>query len=164
MMTRTMTTAAVVAVTLGIAGPAFAQARGLEGVWGVLTQNRNCTTNAAIGSPTHALVTYHADGTISESQYIPVFAVGQVSESHGSWGFSGGGTFAARFVRMINFDTAAGTPPGSPGFQAGWMVGTQTFDLTGPDSFTQTGSTQFFNLNRQVYRVGCASRVGERFK
>jgi hypothetical protein len=44
------------------------------------------------------------------------------------------------------------------------MVGTQNFVLIGPDSFTQTGSTQFFNLNREVYRVGCASRVGERFK
>ena len=65
---------------------------------------------------------------------------------------------------MANFDSAAGTPPGSPGFQAGWLIATQSLALTGPDSFTMTGSTQFINLNREVYRVGCASRVGERFR
>jgi hypothetical protein len=62
---------------------------------------------------------------------------------------------------MVNFDTAPGT---SPAFQAGWQIATQTITLTGPDNFTMTGSSQFFNLNREVYRVGCASRVGERFK
>jgi hypothetical protein len=156
--------AAGVAVLLGLAGPAFAQARGLEGVWGIVTQERNCTTNAALGSPTRAMVTYHADGTLHESRYIPVFATGQLSEVHGTWSFAGGGTFATRNVTMINFDTPAGTPPGLPTFQAGWMVGVQNVVLTGPDSFTMTGTTQFFNLNREVYRVGCASRVGERFQ
>jgi hypothetical protein len=159
-----MTRAAVgVAVVLGLAGPAFGQSRGLEGVWGVVTQERNCTTNAALGPPTRALVTYHGDGTVSESRYIPVFAVGQLSDVHGNWSHIGGATFTARTVLMINFDTPAGGPPGLPVFQAGWMVGTQNFVLTGPDSFDMTGTTYFFNLNREVYRVGCASRVGERF-
>lgn len=152
------------AVLLGATSPAFGQSRGLEGVWGVVTQDRNCTTNAAQGSPTRALVTYHGDGTVSESRYIPVFAIGQLSDVHGTWRHTGGATFTASTVLMINFDTPAGGPPGSPVFQAGWMVGTQSFVLTGPDAFTMTGSTQFFNLNREVYRVGCASRVGERFK
>ena len=156
--------AAGVAVMLGLASPAFAQARALEGVWGVVTQDRNCTTNAAQGSPTRALVTYHADGTVSESRYIPVFALGQLSEGHGTWNFAGGGTFAGHVVAMVNFDTAAGTPPGLPVFQAGWQVATQTIILTGPDSFTMTGRSEFVNLNRDVYRVGCASRVGERFR
>jgi hypothetical protein len=65
---------------------------------------------------------------------------------------------------MVQFDTAPGTPPGSPGFQAGWQIATQTITLTGLDSFTMTGSSQFFNANREVYRTGCASRVGERFR
>ena len=156
--------AAGVAVMLALASPAFAQARALEGVWGIVTQDRDCTTNAARGTPTRALITFHGDGTFRETRYIPVFAPGQLSDGHGNWTFAGSGTFAGHVVSMLNFDSAAGTPPGSPGFQAGWLVATQNYVLTGPDSFTMTGSTQFINLNREVYRVGCASRVGERFR
>ena len=153
-----------IALVFALTGTARGQGRTLEGVWGVLTQNRNCATNAPIGPPTRALVTYHLGGTLSESRNIPVFAVGQQSESHGIWRHDGGLTYTGRVVTMINFETALNTPPGSPGFQAGWQVATQTITLLGPDNFTMTGVSQFFNLNREVYRVGCASRVGERFQ
>jgi hypothetical protein len=152
-----------VAVLLGAAEQASGQPRALEGVWGVVTQERNCATNAAIGPPTRALVTFHAGGTITESRYIPVFAPGQLSDGHGLWA-GDGPTYTGRVVTMVQFETAPNTPPGSPGFQAGWQIATQTITLTGPDSFTMTGSSQFFNANREVYRTGCASRVGERFK
>jgi hypothetical protein len=145
-------------------GAAFAQGTSVEGVWGVVTQERNCTTNAAMGPPTRALVTYHAGGTLSESRVIPVFLPGQLSEGHGVWRPDGGQTYAARVVTMVTFESAPGTPPGSPGFQAGWQIATQTITLTGPDHFTMTGRSEFFNTSREVYRVGCASRVGERFK
>ena len=65
---------------------------------------------------------------------------------------------------MVQFETGPNTPPGSPGFQAGWQIATQSITVTGPDSFTMTGTSQFFNATREVYRVGCASRIGERFK
>jgi hypothetical protein len=157
-----MTRAAVaVAVLLGLASPAFAQARALEGVWAVATQDRNCATNAPQGSPTRALVTYHADGTVSESRHIPVFATGQLSESHGIWNHDGRGNYQGRVVTMINFASAAGT---APSFQAGWMLATQTIALVGPNAFTMTGSTDFYNLDLQVYRVGCATRVAERLR
>jgi hypothetical protein len=81
-------TTVVVALLLGATGLAFGQPR-LEGAWGVVTQERNCTTNAAIGPPTRALVSYHAGGTVSESRYIPVFAPGQLSEGHGTWSQDG---------------------------------------------------------------------------
>jgi hypothetical protein len=151
------------AIVLASAGTALGQGT-LEGIWGVVTQERNCTTNAAMGPPTRALVTYNAGGTVGESRYVPVFAAGQLSEGHGIWRHEGGPTYTGRVVTMVTFETAPGTPPGSPGFQAGWQIATQTITLTGPDSFTMTGSSQFFNTNREVYRVGCASRVGERFK
>jgi hypothetical protein len=157
--------AAVVAVVIaGSASPVLAQARGLEGVWGVVTQERNCTTNAALGPPTRALVTYHTGGTLSENRSIPVFATGQLSDTHGIWSHDGGATFSTRTVTMVQFETAPGTPAGSPGFQAGWLMNAQTITMSGPDNFTSTGSGQFFNLNREVYRVGCASRVGERLR
>jgi hypothetical protein len=153
-----------VALLLGSASPALAQARTLEGVWGVVTQERHCATNAPLGPPTRALVTYHAGGTLGESRIIPVFATGQLSEGHGTWIHSGGLTYTGRVVTMVAFDTPPNTPPGSPGFQAGWQVATQTITLSGPDNFTMTGTSQFFNGNRDVYRVGCASRIGERFR
>jgi hypothetical protein len=152
------------AVLAGAVSPAFGQSRTLEGVWGIVTQDRNCATNAAQGPPTRALVTYHAGGTLDESRFIPVFASGQLSESHGTWSQDGGLTYTGRVLTMIHFDTAPGTPPGLPVFQAGWMVATQTITLSGPDNYTMTGRTEFFNLNREIYRVGCASRVAERFK
>jgi hypothetical protein len=43
------------------------------------------------------------------------------------------------------------------------MIATQTITLTGADSHTMTGVTQFFNASREVVRTGCASRVDERF-
>jgi hypothetical protein len=156
--------AAGVAVLLGATSPAFGQAKGLEGVWGVVTQERNCMTNAPIGPPTRALVTYHEGGTVSESRFIPVFAPGQLSDGHGNWSHAGGATFTGRVLTMVHFDTPANTPPGLPVFQAGWQLAIQTIVLSGRDNFAMSGMSGFFNLNRELYRVGCASRTGERFR
>lgn len=147
-----------------VPAPAYAQAMTLQGVWVVETQGRDCATGAPLGPPHRALVSYHSGGTLSDSSAVPIFAVGQRSEGHGTWRHSGGHTYTANWVAMLVFETAPNTPPGSPGFQEGWQVATNTVTLTGPDSFTSTGVSQFANLARQVYRVGCASRVGERFK
>src|SRR5262245_55555206 len=89
-MARAATAAALL---LGVANSAFAQARTLEGAWLVVTQQRNCTTNAPIGLPHPALVTYHAGGTLSDSSDVPAFAVGQRSEGHGTWSHHGGLTY-----------------------------------------------------------------------
>lgn len=156
--------AAGAALMLGAATPAFAQAMTLQGAWLVRTQNRNCTTNAPIGTPHQAIVSYHAGGTLSDSSNVPVFAVGQRSEGHGIWRHAGGHTYTADWVAMMQFETAPGTPPGSPGFLAGWQVAANTITLTGPDSFTSVGVSNFVNLSGEVYRVGCASRTAERFK
>jgi hypothetical protein len=101
---------------------------------------------------------------VDESRYIPVFALGQLSAGHGIWGHDGGAKFVGRVVTMVQFDTPPNPPPGSPVFQAGWLVHTQFITMSGSDSFTMTGSGQFYNLAREVYRTGCASRTGERFK
>jgi len=156
--------AAALALLCGTASPALAQARTLQGAWLVVTQPRNCTTNAPMGPPHRAIVSYHAGGTLSDSSAVPAFAVGQRSEGHGAWLHDGGLTYAVRWVSMIQFDTAPNTPPGSPGFQAGWQVATNTVVLSGSDTFTSTGVSEFFNLAGELYRVGCASRIGERFE
>ena len=65
---------------------------------------------------------------------------------------------------MIVFETLPGQPAGSPGFLPGWQKATNAIELTGHDSFTSSGISEFLNLNGEVYRVGCASRVGARFR
>jgi hypothetical protein len=155
------------ALLLGVPNPAFAQAMTLQGTWVVETQNRNCTTNAPMGTPHRALVSYHAGGTLSDSSSVPAFAVGQRSEGHGTWRHDGAHTYTANWVAMIQFDTVPGvppTPPGAPGFLSGWQVAANTITLTGPDTFTSVGVSNFVNLSGEVYRVGCASRTAERFK
>ena len=101
---------------------------------------------------------------MSDTSAVPAFLVGQRSEGHGTWRHNGGQTYDVRWVAMIVFETAPGDPPGSPGFVPGWQVATNTVTLTGPDSFTSVGVSQFVNLNGDIYRVGCASRVAERFE
>ena len=152
------------ALLLGAAHPAFSQAMTLQGAWLVVTQQRNCTTDAPIGAPHPAIVTYHAGGTLSDSSNVPGFALGQRSEGHGVWRHDGGHTYTAHWVAMLQFATAPGTPPGSPGFQAGWQVAANTITLNGPDNFTSVGVSNFVDLNGQIYRVACASRTAERFK
>ena len=162
--------AAGASMLLGLAGPAsadgssFLDAARLIGVWSVVTQERHCATNAPLGPATRALVTYHVDGAVSESRFIPIFAIGQLTEGHGTWRAKWDGTVSGRVVAMVNFDTPSGTPPGVPVFQAGWQVATQSITLVDRDTFTMTGSSEFVNLSQQVYRVGCASREGKRFK
>jgi hypothetical protein len=148
----------------GIASPAFVHAQTLQGAWGVVTQPVDCTTNVPLGPPERGLVTYHLGGTFTESSGGLAFAPGQRSNGHGTWAATGGPGFNSRLVAMILFETAPNTPPGSPGFQAGWLVATHTITMSGPDNFTATASVQFANLTRSVYRSACATRVGERFK
>jgi len=155
-----------VALLIGVPIPAFAQGMTLQGTWLVVTQPRNCTTDVPMGAPHHAIVTFHAGGTLSDSSNVQAFAVGQRSEGHGIWRHDGAHTYAANWVAMINFQTVPNTPPtppGSPGFQAGWQVASNRITLTGPDSFTSVGVSNFVDLSGQIYRVGCASRTAERF-
>lgn len=159
-----MGAAAGIGLLLAVPSAAPAQAMTLQGVWIVVTQQRNCTTDAPIGAAHRALVSYHAGGTLSDSSAVPSFAIGQRSEGHGTWRHDGAQTYAVRWVAMLQFDTAPNTPPGSPGFQAGWQVATNTVTLSDADTFTSTGVSEFLDLSGHVYRTACASRVGERFR
>ena len=152
------------AMVFGIASPSVAQAQALEGVWGVVTQPVNCATNIPVGPPERGLLTFNQGGTFTDSSGGLAFAPGQRTAGHGNWAAAGGSTYTARLVAIIVFDTAPGTPAGSPGFQAGWLVSTNQLTLSGPDSFTATASVQFVDRTRNVYRNACATRVGERFR
>ena len=147
-----------VAVLLGFPTPSIAQPapQMLEGVWAVASTPRDCTTGSVLGPPIRALMTFHQGGTLTESAALLLFAPGQRSSSHGVWTHTTGLTFRERTVTMILFD-------GGP-FQAGWTLTTHDIVVSDANNFSSTGTTGFYDLNRQFLRAVCASRTGERFR
>jgi hypothetical protein len=158
-----------------LVAPSFAAAdssHGLVGAWLVQVTLRNCATQAPLGPPIHALVTFHRDGTLSESAGGVTFAPGQRSAGHGAWARQSGDTYGQEMVAMINFDTAPnlpGTPtfdptkPVSPGFFAGWVTISHTVQFTDEDHISSEGTNAFYKLNQEVYRTGCSTATGTRF-
>jgi hypothetical protein len=68
-------------------------------------------------------------------------------------------------VVLVGFDTPPNTPPGSPGFPAGWILSTNNITMIGADRFESTATTRFYDVNRAEYRPAtCATRVAERFR
>src|SRR5262245_22561637 len=87
----------------------------IVGTWAVQVTLRDCSTNAPLGPPLNALVTFHSGGTLSESPSNVAFAIGQRSAGHGTWTRQPGNTFSQRMVALLLFDTAPNLP-GTPGF------------------------------------------------
>ena len=159
-------TLAAVVMTLGLSAihtPVGAQGRSIEGVWGLSITIRDCTSSAPVGPPFRSILTFHQGGTVSESPANPGFAPGQRSSGHGVWTQTGPSTYSSKFLALILFDTPPNLPL-SPGFFAGWQIGTQTATLSDGDTLSTTGQVHFYDLNRQLYRSICAGASGERFR
>lgn len=144
---------------------------GLVGAWTVQVTLRDCTTNAPLGPPINSLVTFHEGGTLSESAGSPT--PGQRSAGQGIWTRKGHHTFRQRIIALILFDTAPnlpGTPtfdptlPVTPGFFAGWATVAHTAKLTDADHLTSAGTNAFYKFDGTVYRTGCSTALGQRFK
>jgi hypothetical protein len=144
----------------------------LAGTWIVEVTTRNCTTNAPTGAPFSSLVTFHRDGTISESAGSRAFAPGQRSTGHGSWSRLAGGMYGQRMIALVLFDTPAnlpGTPgfdpaaPISPGFFAGWSVVSHTLHIDEDGRAVSAGTNEFYKADGTVYRAGCSTAVAQRF-
>jgi hypothetical protein len=151
-----------VALMLLAAAPAFAQARAIEGVWGMTITIRDCATDTQMGPPFTTLVTFHQGGTVSESNGSPGYAPGQRTEGHGVWDHRRGSTFDLRMVASILFMTPPAPP--SPGFLAGWQVLTSTLTMTGDNALTGPARADFYDQSRHPYRSVCPTVVGERFR
>jgi hypothetical protein len=143
---------------LGSADAVTAQAPTLHGVWAQVVTPRDCATNQPLpfAPPFRVLLTFHRDGTVTESVGAPPFAAGQRSIGHGQWAHDGGLTFSERTVAVIFFDGGI--------YQAGWQVTTRTITMTDANHYTSSGAAQFYDVNRQRYRTGCATSAGERFQ
>ena len=162
---RTLAILALIAFLLpasSVVAEASSDQNGLVGTWTVQVTIRNCTTNAPLGPPTNALVTFHGDGTLSESAASLAFAPGQRSPGHGVWAPGHGHTFTQEMINLIVFDTAP-NPPLSPGFFAGWQTVTHTVRLTGADAIESAGTNAFYKANGELYRSGCSTATGQRF-
>jgi hypothetical protein len=153
------------ALMLAVPAQVNAQGNGAQavvGTWAVQVQLRDCTTTAPLGPPFRSLVTFHQDGTIGESAGSVSFAPGQRSAGHGVWTHDGGNRFVQKMLALILFDTAPNLPA-SPGFFAGWSSVTHNVEVTG-DTLTSSGTNAFFRTDRSLYRSGCSTATGERFK
>ena len=165
----TATLALVGALLAAAAGPAGAQsinsasnAMRIEGTWLVQVTLLNCATNAALGS-VNSIVTFAPGGTLSETPGGTAFAPGQRSDGQGYWTHTGGQMYTQRFVALIRFDTPP-NPPTSPGFLTGWQTVTHTVELLDPDNMQSSGTNEFFDANGNLYRSGCSTAVGRRFR
>ena len=139
----------------GFGSTVSAQPMTLHGVWAVTISPRNCATNQPLPvPPVRTLLTFHGDGTSTESVSAVGFATGQRATGHGTWRHAGGLMFVERTVAMILFDAGL--------YQAGWQLITRTITMTDANNYTSSGPSDFYNLNRQLYFTACASAVGER--
>jgi len=146
------------------AGPRSVAHRMLVGTWRVKVQLYDCTSEAPIGPTFASLLTFNRGGTMAGSTTNPGFAVGQRGPDHGIWSFRGHGTYHAKSVALLNFTTPP-APPFNPGFQAGSQTLTQVIEFNhGAKEFTSDATTEFFDVNGQSYRQGCASAVGTRLE
>lgn len=167
-----MTLLLMLALLPASAGAAHASSLfGLVGAWTVQVTLRDCTTNAPLGPAFNSLVTFHADGTISEAAASLAFAPGQRSPGHGVWSFKRNLTFKQEMISLVLFDTTPNLPgpgfdpskPVSPGFFAGWVTVSHTVRFTGADAIESTGTNRFYKANGELYRSGCSSATGQRF-
>jgi hypothetical protein len=165
------------ALVMGAGAPAGAEqdawaGPSLVGTWTVQVTLRDCATSAPLGPPFRSLVTFHGDGTISESAASLAFAPGQRSPGQGGWTRKRGNTYRQEMISLVVFDTEPnlpGTPtfdptrPVSPGFFAGWQTVSHTVRFTAVDQIASTGTNGFYKANGELYRSGCSTATGQRF-
>jgi hypothetical protein len=134
----------------------------LVGTWRVTIQLYDCTTDAPIGPTFASLLTFNEGGTMTGSTTNPGFAVGQRGPDAGVWERNGQGTYRAKSIALLNYTTPP-TLPFNPGFLAGSQTLTQEIRFDKSDEFTSDAITEFFDVNGNSYRRGCASAVAQRF-
>jgi hypothetical protein len=141
-----------------------ASGKGLVGTWRVTVQLYDCATEAPIGPTFASLLTFNEGGTMAGSTTNPGFAIAQRGPDQGIWSRTARGTFSAKTVAFLYFTTPP-NPPFNPGFQAGTQELTQTiaFDQTA-NEFKSDATTEFFDVNGNSYRKGCASAVAQRLE
>jgi hypothetical protein len=145
---------------------------GVAGTWQVQVTLRDCASNAPLGT-FGSLVTFHRGGSLSESAASLAFAPGQRTSGHGTWARRHDHTVRQKMIALILFDTAPNLPgmpgfdpslPISPGFFAGWQTVNHKVELVDANHLTSAGTNAFYKSDGSVYRTGCSTATGQRFK
>jgi hypothetical protein len=168
----TMNTYKAIAVAgmlvLGSAGTALAgkddrpASRALAGTWLVEVQQRICATQAPLGGPFYALLTFARGGTLTGTTSAPLFAPGQRTGDFGVWNYASHRTFSAVSEAFLLADSAA-TPPGlKRGMQR--ISQTITIQKNDPNAFASVAQVEFFDTNSVLLISGCATATGQRFE
>jgi hypothetical protein len=151
------------------ASPAWADSkplsRRLEGTWSVQVTRRDCQSQAPLGPPILALLTFARGGTMTDSAGSPPpgFAPSQRSIGLGTWRHEHGHKYASNTVMLVHFDSTP--PPPAPPLKTGWQILSQEIELTDRDSFTAEATSRFFDTAGQEYRpAGCSTAAGRRFE
>jgi len=128
------------------------EARKLEGTWRVQVTLRDCDTDAALGNPFAAMVTFARGGTLTSADggFNPALR----GPGHGIWNHRGGHTYSA-LTEAFLFNSS------------GVWIGTQRLRQTieigaDADEFKATISAQILAPGGNVLFSGCATSVGRR--
>ena len=130
--------------------------RTIEGVWRTQITPRDCQTGAPlVPFPVPGLVTYHEDGTISETAAAPGGPASR-TPGHGVWNRRNGRHYDGTFVfQLFNLD----------GTFAGTQKITQNLLLSkSGDRWDDNATFQILDANDNVIVTGCATAVGRRFE
>ena len=137
-------------------------AQTLAGVWQVEVTLLSACGQAGVVGHLPTLYTFTGDGKVIETPGTPLGLPGtlRTSPGLGTWQQDGGQQFSAVFRFFLITLGGGGVPANLP---AGSVKITEAIELSQDgDSFTSTGTADFFNSNGNLFLHGCHTLAGMR--
>ena len=126
----------------------------IEGVWRVSRHGVNCATGEEV-STFPALMTFHADGTISGQAVPPGSTSAYGPAEFGVWHHNEHSQPFSFRLLSYNYDDT--------GVIAGSIEVTGTAELASADAFVYTASIEFYDANGHLLFSRCGKATGLRF-
>ncbi len=149
-------------------GPAYGRAAAqapLVGTWNIVITPYICATGESIPAVAFpARLTFHANGTMTETPFNPAFQPGQRSIGMGYWERIGRTSYRAVFEAFVLF-TSVVTPPETPFYQRGVQRVDQGIELLDNNHWTSAASVVFRDQNSSIVPpTGCMTAAAERLQ
>jgi|APFre7841882724_1041349.scaffolds.fasta_scaffold27094_3 hypothetical protein len=123
------------------------------GAWQVQVTPYNCATNADTAPAFDSLLTFHADGTLTETTSNRSFQPGQRSVGLGYWEKTDRDFFRAVFHAYVQYDSVIPAPPAPPPVPV-YKRGVQTVDqgiqMPDRDHFSGNAKVTFRDVNGTI--------------
>ena len=126
----------------------------VEGVWRVTRHGVNCATGGEV-STFPALMTFHADGTVSGQAVPPGSTNAFGAAEHGVWNRKPGARAFSFRLLSYRYDDS--------GIFAGSTEVSGTGQLTNGNTLTYKASIGFFDASDTLLFNGCSAAMGMRF-